>query len=222
MRSDLHAPDGCKDCAVAERNRGHARPAVGSERLHDGRVRPIQVLVAFFLPSVGGNGLVQVALGIHETHANQRHAEVGGLLAVIAGKDAEPSGVDRQRLVEREFGREVRDGPLEVGKGLRPPGMPRRARFFEAVNRALIQVHEGRIRRCGLELLAGNLPQHANRVVRRRPPQRVVELAKDHAAFAIPAPPKVDCEFWKTAQGRRKRRKTRIAIHAVSDRIISA
>ena len=130
--SDLHPPDGGKDRAVAKRNRGHARPAVGGERLNDWRVGPIQALVAFFLPAVGGNGLVQVALRIHETDADQRHAEVAGFLAVIARKDAEPSGVDRQRLVKREFGREVRDGTLEVGKSLRPPGMPRRCALLRA------------------------------------------------------------------------------------------
>ena len=52
---------------------------------------------------------MEVALRIHEPDADQRHAEVARLLAVIAGEHAEPAGVDRQRLVQRELGGEVGD-----------------------------------------------------------------------------------------------------------------
>ena len=42
-----------------------------------------------------------------------------------------------------------------------------------------------------IELLAGNEPQHPDRVVGRLPPQGVIELAEDFASFGVPAPPEV-------------------------------
>ena len=54
---------------------------------------------------------MEVALRVHEADADERHAEVARLLAVIAGEHAEAAGVNRQRLMQREFGGEVRDRP---------------------------------------------------------------------------------------------------------------
>ncbi len=54
---------------------------------------------------------MEVALRIHEADADERHAEIAGFLAVIAGQHAEAAGVDRQRLVQRELRGEVRDVP---------------------------------------------------------------------------------------------------------------
>ncbi len=63
----------------------------------------------FFLPALGRDVLVEVALRVHEADADERHAEVARLLAVVAGEHAQPAGVDRQRLVQGELGGEVRD-----------------------------------------------------------------------------------------------------------------
>ena len=96
----------------------HARLAVGRQRRLDGGVRPVEPLVALLLPAFGGNVLVEVALRVHEPDADERHAEVAGLLAVIAGQHAETARVNRQRLVQRELGREVRDRlPRQMRKG---------------------------------------------------------------------------------------------------------
>ena len=83
--------------------------AVGRDRRFDRRVGPVDALVALFLPAVVGHALVEVALRIHEADADERHAEVAGFLAVIAGQHAEAAGVDRQRLVQRELRREIGD-----------------------------------------------------------------------------------------------------------------
>ena len=75
----------------------------------DRRVVPVQALVAFFLPALAGQALVEVTLRVHEPDADERHAEVRRFLAVIAGEHAEAARVDRQRLMERELGGEVGD-----------------------------------------------------------------------------------------------------------------
>ena len=52
---------------------------------------------------------MEVALGVQQADADERHAEVGRRLQVIAGEHAEPAGVLRERLGDPELGREVRD-----------------------------------------------------------------------------------------------------------------
>ena len=52
---------------------------------------------------------MEVALRIHEADADERDAEIARFLAVVAGEHAEAAGVDRQRLMQREFGGEVGD-----------------------------------------------------------------------------------------------------------------
>ena len=95
--------------AIAERHGRDARLAVRRQRRLDRRVGPVEPLVALFLPPFGRHVLVEVALRIHEADADERHAEVARFLAVIAGQHAEAAGVDRQRLMQRELGREIRD-----------------------------------------------------------------------------------------------------------------
>ncbi len=53
--------------------------------------------------------LAEVAVAVEEADADDRHAEVAGRLEVVAGEDAEPARVLRQRLAEAELGREVGD-----------------------------------------------------------------------------------------------------------------
>ena len=59
---------------------------------------------------------MEVALRIHEPDADERHAEVAGFLAVVAGEDAEAARIDRQRLMEGELRREIGQRPGRVWK----------------------------------------------------------------------------------------------------------
>ena len=80
---------------------------------------------------------MEVALRIHEADADERHAEVAGFLAVIAGEHAEAAGVDRQRLVQRELGGEIGDRwPLRVRDTVLPPGVCAPRARVERVDRA--------------------------------------------------------------------------------------
>ena len=47
---------------------------------------------------------MEVALRIHESDADERHAQVACFLAVIAREDAKPAGINGQRLMQRELG----------------------------------------------------------------------------------------------------------------------
>ena len=76
----------------------------GLQRLLDRDVGPVQTLVHFLLPAVLRDRLMEVPLRVHETDAHQRHAEIAGLLAVIAREHAQTTGVDGQRLMNRELG----------------------------------------------------------------------------------------------------------------------
>src|SRR4029078_13183936 len=87
-----HAPPRDEHRSIAERNGRDARLAVRRQRRFDRRVGPVEALVAFFLQALGGDVLVEVALWIHDPDADERHAEVARLLAVIAGQHAEAAG----------------------------------------------------------------------------------------------------------------------------------
>ena len=95
---------------------GHERLAVPSlHRLQRGP-RDLVLLVAVLLPAVEPEALVEVPLHVEQAHAHQRHTEVGGCLAVVAGEHAEAAGVDRHRGVQSELRAEVGDGaPVQLG-----------------------------------------------------------------------------------------------------------
>src|SRR5205823_8291069 len=182
-----------------------ARFAVGRQRRLDWRVVPVEPLVALFLPPFGRHVLMEVALRVHEPDADQRHAEVARFLAVIACEDAEAARVDRQRLMQRELGGEIRDRLAgERRKRARPPRIPRRARIVERGDRAIVDLDERAFLGCLLQLVRRDQAQHADRVVRRGPPQGVVEPAEHGSRFRMPAPPEVDGEFFESMEAFRE------------------
>ncbi len=69
----------------------------------------IDALVALLLPAVVVEELMEVALGVEQTDADERNAEIGRRLQVVAGEHAEAAGVLRDGLGDAELGREVGD-----------------------------------------------------------------------------------------------------------------
>ena len=150
----------------------------------------------FLLPAVDRNPLVEIALRVHEADADQRHAEVAGFLAVIAGQHTQAAGVDRQRLVQRELGGKIGDDlAVERRAVLRPPRALGGARFVEAGDRGVIQRQKLRVLRGLLQTRGIDGEQHPHRVVRRLSPQRVVEAAEDLPCGRRPAPPQIEREL---------------------------
>ncbi len=87
---------------------------------------------------------------------------------------------------------------------LAPPRVRRGARLVETEDRLVVGLEEIRIRDRGLEPLGGDPLQHLHRVVRGRPPQRVIELAEHHAGAIVPAPPEIERELVQAMQARRE------------------
>ena len=82
---------------------------------------------------------MEIALRIHEADADERHAEVARFLAVIARQHAEAAGIDRQRLMQRELRREVRDLLAdEIAVLAMTPGEVRRPHRIEASDRGIV------------------------------------------------------------------------------------
>ena len=65
--------------------------------------------ILFGLPAVGGQRLPEVSRPVVQPHRDERQAQIGGGLEVIAGQDAQTAGVVRQHLRDAELHREVRD-----------------------------------------------------------------------------------------------------------------
>ena len=186
-------PDRGQHRAIAERHRGHAGAAFGREGGLDWRLHPRQPLVAFLLPAVVRHPLVEVALRIHEADADERHAEIAGLLAMVAGQHAQAAGVDRQGLVQRELRREVRNRAAVEGVAvLAPPRVHELPLCVAPGDRLVVGLQETRVIRRLPQALRGELLQHLHRVVRAVPPQPVIEPAEHVARADVPAPPQVD------------------------------
>ena len=136
---EAHAPDRDEHGAVAERHGRHARLAIGRHRRLDRRVGPGELFVDLFLPAVQRHALTEVPLRIHEPDADERHTEVARFLALIAGEHAETACVDRQRLMQRELRREVRDRPRsDLGAVSLDPRVVRAARCVEPLQCAVV------------------------------------------------------------------------------------
>src|SRR5262245_47292570 len=93
---ETYAPHGHQHGAAAQRNRCHTWTAFRCQRGLDGNVGPAQLLVNLPLPSVGRNLLMEVALRIHESNADERHAEVACFLTVIPREHAKPASINGQ------------------------------------------------------------------------------------------------------------------------------
>ena len=174
--------------AIPERHGDDARTAVGADGRFNRRVGPVHANVDFLLPPFRRHRLVEVALRIHEADADERNPEVARFLAVIAGEHTEAAGVNRQRLVEREFGREVGN---RAGRAMvtMPPRIEGRARCVERHDGGVVELEEPFVLCSLLEELGRDEPEHEDRVVRGLPPKRVVQFAKDFPGFGVPGPP---------------------------------
>ena len=136
----------------------------------------IDVDVVLVLPAVAVEPLPEIALVVVEADADERNAEVRRALDVVAGEDAEAAGVDRQRLVQPELGREVRDRPRPEHAGVpRAPGVLRAQVLLHPAVGVVDAAVQRELRRALLELVDRHLLQQRDRVVvaaRARAPDR--------------------------------------------------
>ena len=108
--ADLGAPDVGVQLAAAGQLDGDAgRGAVLLAQQRQRQPVGVEHRVVLLLPAVAVQALAEVAGLVEQADADDRHAEVGGRLEVVAGEDAQAAGVLRQRRGDAELGAEVGD-----------------------------------------------------------------------------------------------------------------
>src|SRR6185437_10988115 len=85
------------------------RGAVGLAQERQRQAVRVDRRVELLLPAVPGQPLGEVAGPVEQADADDRDAEVAGRLEVVAGQDAEATGVLREDLGQAELHREVGD-----------------------------------------------------------------------------------------------------------------
>jgi len=163
----------------------------------------IEVGVALLLPAVRGQRLSEVAVPVEETDPHQGHAEVAGRLEVVAGEDAEASGVLREGLRDAELRREVGDGPQRrVASGLEPAVAVQVP--LEPVADVAQEAHEAGVGDEGVEALAWHHAQQAHGIVDRGVPRVGVHPLEHVPGLGVPRPPEVHGQLLQRLELRRK------------------
>jgi hypothetical protein len=120
--ADLRLPGPDPDPSARDRHPEAQQAAVRLADRADRQLVRVVVRVERLLAAVGGDDLAEVALLVEQPHTDHRHAEVARRLEQVAGDVAEPAGVNRQGLAQRELHAEVGHGPQRrVGTGALEP-----------------------------------------------------------------------------------------------------
>src|SRR5271168_467412 len=105
--ADFDTPDLGVDDAAAGLNFDHDAFAVCADGGLHGKLVDVGREVLFALPAGVVEALQEVSLAIEEADADERDVQIGCALDMVAGEDAEASGVDGEGLVQAELGGEV-------------------------------------------------------------------------------------------------------------------
>ena len=187
-----HGPYARRDRAGAGLDADGDGAAVLRRRRTDRQRRGVDVEVLLLLAHLVVEALPEVALVVVEADADQRDAEVGGRLDVIAGQDAEAARVDRQRLVQPELGGEVGDRPRPQDAGVAfAPGVARPQIFLEASVGVVDAAVQGQLRGALVDGRDRQLLQQRDRIVPETAPQAGIEVAEQAGRVLVPAPPQV-------------------------------
>ena len=136
--------------------------------------------------------LTEVALIVVEPDRHERNVEVGRRLDVIAGEDAQAARVDRDRLVEAEFRREIRDRPRpQHARVARAPGVRRGQVFLHAPVGVIDAAVQHELRRALFQRVDGNLLEQRHRIVADLAPEHRVDVAEQADRGFVPAPPEI-------------------------------
>src|SRR5216684_301458 len=136
--------------------------------------------------------LIGVSLGIEQTNADQRDAQVRRRLALVSGEDAEAPRIDGNRSVQPELGAEVCDRSIyRLGIRSGEPG-PRGCRILRGGgDDGVVQLQERRVGRAGGEPRGIDTAQQLDGIVLGATPQRGIEHAEQRPRVAVPAPGQV-------------------------------
>ncbi len=163
----------------------------------------VEVGVVLQLPAVGVLGLAEVAVAVEEPDGDQGHAEVAGRLEVVAGEDAEATGVLGERLGDAELGREVGD-ETEGRLGLLALEPPRLREVAGELGVQLVEEpHEPGVGGKRLEAFLGHEAEQAHGVVAGGVPRIGVDPPEQVTGLGVPRPAQVHRQLLERARARR-------------------
>src|SRR5262249_16457606 len=158
--------------------------------------------------------LLKITLRVNEAHADQRQAEVTGLLAMIPGENAEAAGIDRKRDVQPEFGRKIGDRiPGQIRMLFTKPRPSRRQGFVKSHHDAVVMAEERGIGSGRLQLGGRDLLQEFDRIVMGQLPQSFIQVLKKPARVRLPTPPQVIGQLSQTPDASRRRTISSLCAH---------
>ncbi|MNN02623.1 hypothetical protein D3C81_1152890 [compost metagenome] len=190
--ADADFPDLGEHRAIRQVERNQQLLAAGVEHRRNRQVVEVRVMVGRLLTPLGIQLLVKVAFLVEQADADEGQAHVAGRLAVVAGQDAEPAGIDRQAFVQAELGAEI--GDQVVFPEALAVHVPHVGPFVVAVvggEDTIERAEEDRIGGVGFQTqLIGALEKGLGVVV-GEVPQRVGEADEQAPGRPVPAVPEI-------------------------------
>lgn len=164
----------------------------------DWQIVEIDRVVVDELVAVRVDALGEIPLAVEETDRHERQVEVAGGLAMVAGKDAEPAGIDRKAFVQAEFGAEIGDQVVLV-ELLALLGLGRIVLIAVVGSQHPVVIGQERLVLCSFQqAIFVDATQENLGVVAGGVPQAGVELGEQAARGAVPAIPQVFRELLQT------------------------
>ena len=168
------------------------------------QVFEIGIGVKRVLVALSVDGLVEIALAIEQAHADEGQTNVARRLAMVAGKNAQPPGVDRKTLVESEFGAEVRD-QIALSQPLGAVPAHRLAMVgIELGKHAIVIAEEHRVVGSVHQFLLVDPLQESLRVMTDFVPEQGVEAREQQSRLPVPAVTEVVGELLKPGETARQ------------------
>ena len=211
--ADLRPPHvGLEQPAARQVQLDHARAAVGLAQQRQRQPVRVKDGVLLLLPPLPVERLAEVTGLVEQTHPDDGHAQVGRGLEMVAGQDAQTSGVLRQDVGEPELGAEVADGLGGARPGHPPdpavllgcpPLVP--AVLGEVVGQRVGGVLQPRdelgVPRQPLQLLGREPGEQPGRVLPDLVPQDWVDAAEQVAGPGMPGPVQVEGQLPERGNG---------------------
>jgi hypothetical protein len=177
----------------------HLAAVMAQHRTH-GQVLKAGIRIIGLLVALGVDALGEITLPVENTHAHEGQGQIAGGLAVIAGENAQPAGINGKALMQTVFGAKIADEV--IGGELARRTLRLRLQEIGVAGRqdAMIDIDEHAVLGRGLQAAFIHQAQEELGIVTRGPPQGGVQAGKEAAGLAVPAIPEVFGEIHETGQ----------------------